>query len=383
MNGRPVDPVKVLLLVSALSIPTLAQQAGPAAVAPAPRAVCEAPSWDFGRASNTNTVEHVFELANEGGAELQIQKVYAGCGCTAAQTGADHVGPGGKTQVSVRLNLAGRTGSQRKSVYVHTNDPLQPVLRLELSGEALGTAGGGGALDAMAVGVWDGKARVRPERVDFGRVKADAISEAEITLRGTSLSDIVKVEEIETGTTNLVAKEEPGKAGECRVVLRLLPGFDIGPDTATVVIRTSHPVLKTVAVPVTWKAEGDLYAMPEEITVVGVLAPPNAAAPSELVPERLRDSAPQLQATCDKVGVTRFAAVRSRSGKAVHLADIVCADANVKIEASPMPDGKGALLRVSGIVGTVNGSNRSITVRSADGVRLRVPIRVVASEVVN
>lgn len=340
-----------VLLVAFLVVRGSAQQtnSAPPAMAP-PKVACAAPSWDFGRAANSSTVEHVFELANEGGAELQIQKVSTGCGCTAARAGADRVGSGGKTQVSVSLSLAGRTGRQRKSIYVHTNDPERPILMLEMSGEALGGTGGQAASDPAVAR--DGRPHVTPERIDFGRVKADAASEAEIVLMGASSNDAVKVEGIETGTASLVAKVESGKAGECRVALRLSPGAELGAWSSTVTIRTAHPVLRDVTVPVAWKAEGDLQAIPEEVVVIARPGATNA--------------------------VVRYVAVRSRTGKPVAPSGVSCDDPNVKAEASPLPGGKGILVKASGILAPVNRASPSIVVRTADGVRLTVPIVAVA-----
>jgi len=347
-DGRLLRAVVLLVALSIIHVRAQQTKPSPPPV-PTPRAACAKPFWDFGRVSNTNAVEHVFELANEGSTELQIQKVYAGCGCTATRVGSDRVDPGGKTQVTVRFDLTGRTGSQRKSIYVNTNDPVMPVLRFELAGEALGTTGANGAADMVTMDPWEGKARARPDRVDFGRVKSDAVTEGEIILRGASSNDAVKVAGIETGTANLAVRaEETG--GVCRVVLRLSPGNDLGAGAASVVIHTSHPVLKTVTVPVTWKAEGDLNAIPEEITVAAKPGATNTAV--------------------------RYVAIRSMSGKPVRLADVSCDGPGVKAEVSPLPGGKGVLVKVSCVV-AAGMVDRIVTAWSEDGVRLRIRIRVV------
>ena len=318
---------------------------------PVPQLVCTNEFWDFGRQPNTNCVEHVFELANEGTAELKITRVHTTCGCTAARTGTDRVAPGGKTAVTVQFNLAGRTGAQHKSIYIDSNDPQNPIVRLEVTGEAVGTAGNHGA-GTVTVNAWDGRARVQPGRVDFGRVKAGAITEGEILLRGTSSNDVVTVVDIVTGNTGLTTRVERG-AGECRVVLRLAPGVDLGPGAATVAIRTSHPDLKTVNVPVTWLAEGDLYAIPEEVTVVAVSGLTHAA--------------------------TRYVAIRSRSGKSFRLAAVDVGPHGGMVELSALSGGTGVLLKLSGLTAVTNGISRSIAVRVDDGFGLTIPIKTVVA----
>ncbi len=231
----------------------------PISPAATPKAVCADPVWDFGRVSNTSRVEHVFELANTGLAPLQIQRVAAGCGCTAAQTGADHIEPGGKTQVTVRFNPAGRTGMQRKGVYVHTNDPEMPVLHLELMGEAFGTSG-----------------------------------------------------------TNSVA----GLAAE-----------------------------KPVTVPEAAKTKGDLYAIPEEITVV---------------------TRPGMTNT-----VTRYVSIRSRNGNRFQLDGVTVDEAGLATELSPLAGDKGYLLKVCGLVSGTNGTLRTITIHGRGNSKLPIPIRTI------
>ena len=169
-------------------------------------------------------------------------------------------------------------------------------------------------------------------------------------MRGTSSNDIVKVEGIETGTTNLTALVEGGN-GECRVLLRLMPGMDIGPNSATVTIRTSHPVLNTVSVPVTWKTEGDLYAIPEEITVVVKPGATNEAI--------------------------RYVAIRSRSGKHFSIDAVDAGLPGNVVETSDMPGGKGFLLKVSSVLGN-QGTNRPVVLRFDHGIRLTVPIKTFA-----
>ena len=247
----------LMMLVTGIVNSAQAQQVGvPLLPAATPKAVCAVPVWDFGRVSNTSRVEHVFELANAGLAPLQIQRVATGCGCTAAQTGADHIEPGGKTQVTVRFNPAGRTGMQRKGVYVHTNDPEMPVLHLELIGEAFGTSG-----------------------------------------------------------TNNIA----GLASE-----------------------------KTVTVPETSKAKGDLYAIPEEITVVTRLGMTNT--------------------------VTRYVSIRSRNGNPFQLEGVTVDEVGLATELSPLAGDKGYLLKVCGLVSETNGTLRTITVQGRDNSKLPIPI---------
>ena len=100
-----------------------------------PRIVCTEPNFDFGRVIGTNEVTHAFRIANEGDASLNIIRIHAGCGCTEAKAGSDSISARSSTDLTVRFKTAGRAGPQRKSIYVHSNDPQSPILRLEMSGD--------------------------------------------------------------------------------------------------------------------------------------------------------------------------------------------------------------------------------------------------------
>lgn len=311
-----------------------------------PSVKCLSPSWDFGRLANTQSVEHVFELLNEGSAPLRILQVRAGCGCTTAKTGSDQVEPRGTTQVTVTFNLAGRSGDQRKVVYVHTNDPETPIVQLEMKGEALGTTGSNAGGELLNVGVVSGAAQVSPKILSLGRIKMDEPSETMITLNGTSSNDVVTVATVDTGTLDLTARVETSN-GVCRVLLCFRSSKTLGPGSALVSIQTTHPILKTVTVPVTWQTEGDLYPIPETITLVA------------------RSNATDT--------VTRYVTIRSHSGKPVNIGEITCDNPTVKTAIDQLAGGKGVQVQVSGITAA---PGHSLTIRTTDGVSLKVPIIV-------
>ncbi len=89
--------------------------------------------FDFGDIQEGEIVSHDFEIQNTGDAELQITRVKASCGCTAAHPDKDVLKPGESTKVKVEFNSASRAGKQRKHVYVFSNDPEQPQMRLSFA----------------------------------------------------------------------------------------------------------------------------------------------------------------------------------------------------------------------------------------------------------
>lgn len=310
-----------------------------------PEAVCLEPSWNFGKVANSNTVEHIFELLNLGGSELIIERVSVGCGCTAARTGSDRLAPGGKTQITVKLNLAGRIGAQRKAVYVHTNDPRTRILRLEIAGEAAGS--GSGMADLVSVDLRDGVPRVEPERIDFGKIKAGVTSEGEITLVGADSSGPIMVD---TGTPDMTARVETGGVLS-RISLSLVPSLLLGPHETSVTIKTGDKRLGTISVPVRWNAEGDIYAIPEEIIVVG-----NDAA-------------------------VRYVAIRSKTGKIFGVSSAESGSADIRTELTPLTGSKGYLVKTFLPSSSVARTNGVLTISCDTGLRLTVPIKTIGDSI--
>lgn len=102
-----------------------------------PKLVCEAPTHDFGEAVSPSIVEHDYILRNDGDTSLEILSVRASCGCTAVNASQNIVPPGQTASIHARLDLAGRTGLQMKTISVTSNDPQSPSLQLVLRGTAV------------------------------------------------------------------------------------------------------------------------------------------------------------------------------------------------------------------------------------------------------
>ncbi len=120
--------VPLLLAIFWLSAWSGVAQAG------SPAVVVLKPHHDFGTAIEGDLVRHEFVVENRGAAELRIEKVKTGCGCTAA-TSTRLIPPGGQGTIRVEFKTAGYAGRDiREAVVVHTNDPNAAVLELMLSG---------------------------------------------------------------------------------------------------------------------------------------------------------------------------------------------------------------------------------------------------------
>ena len=73
-----------------------------------------------------------FTFTNEGNIPLHIEKINADCGCVATNTSSDKIPPGGKGEI--RVVVERDVGGFRQNVFVFTDDPATPIVRLEVSG---------------------------------------------------------------------------------------------------------------------------------------------------------------------------------------------------------------------------------------------------------
>lgn len=76
---------------------------------------------DFGEIVQGDKVEETFRFTNTGNEPLIITNVQVTCGCTVPKYSRDPIMPGGKGEVTVAFNSAGKLGKQNKVVTVVSN----------------------------------------------------------------------------------------------------------------------------------------------------------------------------------------------------------------------------------------------------------------------
>jgi hypothetical protein len=102
----------------------------------APKIVIEEKNFNFGKVSSSQKqVEKKFVFKNVGKSDLIIRKIRTTCGCTTANLEKEVVKPGESSSFKAVFNFGSRKGIQRKSIYVISNDPSTPEVRLTISGE--------------------------------------------------------------------------------------------------------------------------------------------------------------------------------------------------------------------------------------------------------
>lgn len=99
-----------------------------------PKAVIRPMTIDFGTIIQDSVVTTYFVITNEGADLLKIMKVSASCGCTAVMSEKNELKRGESTEIKVVFDSKGKSGKQKKTVYIETNDPMNPTITLSLNG---------------------------------------------------------------------------------------------------------------------------------------------------------------------------------------------------------------------------------------------------------
>jgi len=90
-------------------------------------------NWDFGFIPRGAKVTHNFLVKNIGNDTLKITNVRKTCGCTTAPIHRDVLLPGDTTTLEVTFNSGSYQGPIQKTVYVESNDPIQPFMDIGFS----------------------------------------------------------------------------------------------------------------------------------------------------------------------------------------------------------------------------------------------------------
>jgi len=123
--------VAVMASLGAAQLPPAPDSGGKAK--PLPRLVVEQRTIDLGTVIEGNKATVSWALANQGTADLVIERTTAGCGCTVVKLADAEkvIPPNGMLTLKAEFDSTRRVGEQKKTVTVVSNDPAEPSLTLE------------------------------------------------------------------------------------------------------------------------------------------------------------------------------------------------------------------------------------------------------------
>lgn len=94
-------------------------------------------TWDFGKVKEGETATHTFILENGSNKDIRIKDVTSSCGCTASDLSTKIIFPGEEAKIGVRFNSKGYSGQVKQYVYVHTDDPINPIVRFIIKADVV------------------------------------------------------------------------------------------------------------------------------------------------------------------------------------------------------------------------------------------------------
>jgi hypothetical protein len=209
----------------------------------------DAYSFDFGFIEEGKQVGHTFAYENKGSEELVLSKVDTSCGCVQAfLTEARHVSPGGKGELVVGFDSTRRQGGESQIVYVHSNDPISPIVQLQV----------GGVVKPIRL-------LVSARNLHFGTVKRRGGAKREIVIRDPGDGSLA-VNEVTCDSpsvkVSLTRNDKPDLV--YLVTAELKPGAPIGELKGKIKVSTNHPREPIVEIPVAADVVGDIDAFPHQ-----------------------------------------------------------------------------------------------------------------------
>lgn len=258
-----------------------------------PRIACQNQEYKFGERQDTGTVEHVFVITNTGDAPLVLGKARGCCGASVG-IAENAIAPGSNTTMKVTLDLGGRNGEVKKSIYVASNDPKEPYLQVQLSGTVTAAV------------------LVKPDLVDFGCTTSNEVVEREVMI--TSLPTFpLRVTNVVSAGSQFRAEVSAASNNFCRILVHTVPPLPQGVTFGTITALTDNARRPSLEIPVLVTVSSDIIVVPGTINLALTGGQP--------------------------LHVSRFFALRSRCGAAFKIAKIETPDPGIESVISPLASG--------------------------------------------
>jgi hypothetical protein len=131
-QATPVLPKKPAVAPTPAPTPVPATPAGDV-----PFISFQEPVHDFGSVgpSSANACDFVF--TNTGKAVLKIERFHAPCGCTIPELEKKEYAPGESGTIKVRYNAPASAATDKKPIYVYSNDPKNPQFELTIKAQVV------------------------------------------------------------------------------------------------------------------------------------------------------------------------------------------------------------------------------------------------------
>ena len=223
---------------------------------PAPQMELTPKEFNFGDVWQGAPVKRDFTIKNTGSAELTLS-TRSSCGCTVATKPKSPLPPGESTTFEISYDTK-RFGVAKKKVTVSTNDPAQPNVDIDVTGDVKPLV----AITPEERIKFD---NLEPGSTATGTVKLENKFERPITLKLKEGQDF--------GRFDVTFKEiKPGAEYELTATTK--PPLTTGWNHAQVVLETGSEAVPTIMVPVQANVQPRVLAFPEMIAVTPDMGQP-------------------------------------------------------------------------------------------------------------
>lgn len=205
--------------------------------------------YDFGEIDQGEQIVHLFKFKNAGDTLLEIKRVSTSCGCTAALVSKKRIPPGDSGEIKATFNSKGYAGQISKWIYVHSNDPDEPKIKLNLKGRVI--------IDLL----------VQPSSVNFGKVPNGKMSTEEVILVPIRLRtlEVKKVECSSPYIAHTVSEYTKGNQKGFKIEVTVGAEMPVGNFSEVIKVHTNSERQPIVTIPIRGKVLGEVWATPEEI----------------------------------------------------------------------------------------------------------------------
>jgi hypothetical protein len=232
--------------------------AGISSSEPAPDIQFDETEHDFGIIGQKEEHTHVFKLRNVGKGTLNIETVRSTCGCIATLLSSKEVPPQGTAEVKVTFRSGIYEDEIRRTVYVHSDDPDEPIVKL-----------------AVKARIWSAVS-LEPERLHFGKIEIGETATGKVKVYPKEKG--LKITEVESSSEYLSAKlskltEEDKKDEEIAkdalkkngwiLEVTLSREAEIGSLYGSIRLHTNNPRNSIVSVPVQAYIIGEITLRPQ------------------------------------------------------------------------------------------------------------------------
>ena len=201
-------------------------------------------SWAFGAVDKGDIPTYAFKCRNAGSTELTITKVDTSCeDCVGVEEWTHTIPPGSEGEVKVMVKTFVQQREVAKRIYVTSNDPISPIVRLDVTGY-----------------VRPAQLVFSPEAVNFGSPRRTETTTCEITAL-VQEEDGFAITSVSSDSPFVEARLSPSRTKDLPgyvITASLKPGAPIGELKAKITVVSDHTKQPKAEIPVTATITGNV-----------------------------------------------------------------------------------------------------------------------------